>query len=109
MPRLAAVPRACFAVWQDGLLGDPRPTEPIDAYRAADLLRPVIVRAGIKHVELAVMPAEGRCLDALTLPRELRVEDRRIAPLGPASAGEVGGERGRRHARHLDAHLRIAG
>ena len=86
VPRLAAIPRACFAVWKEGLIGNPRPSQTVEADSAPNLLRPVIVRASIKHVELPVVSAERRCLDALTLPRKLWSEDWCIASLDPGVA-----------------------
>src|SRR5262245_15234709 len=86
VPRLAAIPRAYFAVWKHGLIGNPRPSETVEADGAPNLLRPVIVRASIKHIELPVVPAERRCLDALTLPRKLWREDWRVASLSPGVA-----------------------
>src|SRR5689334_22349224 len=60
MPRLAAIPRVCVAIWKEGLIGNPRPSETVEADSAPNLLRPVIVRASIKHIELPVVSAERR-------------------------------------------------
>jgi hypothetical protein len=89
VPRLAAIPRAFFTVWQYGVIRNPFPSYTVKAYGTPNLLRPVIVRASIKHVELPVVPAERRGLDTLTLPRKFWIEDWRIALLGPCVAREV--------------------
>ena len=106
---LAVIPGTGISVGQKGLIGQSFPFDTIRAFGDADLLRVVVIGAGIEHVQGIPLPHDRGPFHALTFPRILRFQDRCIGELCPLVAVEIRVQWGRCHALHLDLVGRVAG
>ena len=108
MTRLGCIPFSRGAVRQERYIGQAGPSDAVAARGHADLLRVVVVAAGIEHVErVAASHHRGR-FNTVPFPRQFRSEHRAVVKLDPRVPTKVGLQVRAGHTEHLDLHPRIA-
>ena len=81
----------------------------IEAAGATALLWPVVVGAGVEHVQDAVVTEERWAFDAIAFPRQFWTQDTLVTELLPVVRTERGGQRCGCDSYELLFEIRIAG